>query len=115
MTTSLQVTKSGFAAALPDGMRAFMPAGATWDWTIDETTEMTALTDTISSAAWVLASGLTPGVVTTTTLKSTIFITAPDTASDTPYRCTLTYTTAGGRITVKAFWLYVVDPIRFAA
>lgn len=115
MTTSLQVTKSGFAAALPDGMRAFMPAGATWDWTIDETTEMTALSDTISLATWDLASGLTPGVVVTTSVKSTIFITAPATPSDTPYRCTLTYTTAGGRVTLKAFWLYAVDPIRFSA
>lgn len=104
--------RNGFERQI-DGMRAYMPAGATWDWTIDATTEMTATSDTISSAVWALATGLTSGAITTTTVKSSIFITAPATPSATPYLCTMTYTTAGGRITPKSFWLYVLDPILF--
>jgi hypothetical protein len=95
------------------GMQAYMPAGATWDWTIDETTALTALADTIQSATWSLAEDLTGGAITTDTVKSSIFITAPATPSATPYRCTLTYTTAAGRVTPKTFLLYVLDPLLF--
>lgn len=95
----------------PDGMRATMPAGATWDWTIDASADLSATNDTIQSAIWTLETGLIAGAATTTATKSTIFITAPAVSRVAPYLCTLTYQTVGGRITPKAFWLFVVDPI----
>lgn len=96
-----------------EGMVAEMPAGATWDWTVDESAQL-ALdgNDTIASAVWALDVGVSAGVIITTITKSSCFITAV-TASDTPYRCTVTYTTTGGRVTVRAFWLYVRDPVLF--
>lgn len=104
--------RNGFER-LKTGMKAYMPAGATWDWTIDESAAMAALSDTIQSATWALATGITGGAVDTNTTKSSIFITAPATPSATPYRCTLTYTTAAGRVTPKTFLLYVLDPLLF--
>lgn len=98
-----------------NGMRASMPAGATWDWVIDLSNEMTATSDTILSATWTLAAGLTAGTVTTTTTRCVIFITAPATPSVTPYLVSLKYVTAGGRTTPKNFYLYVSDPILFTA
>lgn len=97
-----------------EGMIAEMPAGATWDWTFDESDRL-ALdgNDTIVSAVWLLDPGVTAGVIVTTTTKSSCFITAAA-ASDTPFRATLTYTTAGGRVTPRAFLLYVIDPLLFA-
>jgi hypothetical protein len=96
-----------------EGMIAEIPAGATWDWSVDESAQLAFDgDDTIVSAVWALDAGIVAGVIVTTTTKSSCFITA-GAASDTPYRCTLTYTTAGGRITVRAFWLYVIDPILF--
>lgn len=102
------------------GKEAYQPAGTTLDWTIDESAEMTATTDTINSStvAWALeaaavAAGWVLGAITTTTTRSSVFITAPAAPSSTPYRCTLTYQTLGGRTRVKAFWLYVIDPILF--
>lgn len=98
-----------------DGMRAEMPAGATWDWTRDESAQMTFDGDSIVSGTvnWDLELGLVMGAIVPSPTKSTVFITAPATPRDAPYRCTLTYTTVGGRTTVAAFWMYVLDPILF--
>lgn len=106
--------------ARPGGREAYQPAGTTLDWTVDESAEMTATSDTIntSTVAWALETGATAagwalGASVNTTTRSAVFITAPATANNTPYRCTLTYQTTGGRTRVKAFWLLVVDPILF--
>lgn len=96
-----------------EGMIAEIPAGSTWDWSVDESAQL-ALDgdDTIVSAVWSLDAGIVAGAIVTTTTKSSCFISAA-LASDTPFRCMLTYTTTGGRTTVRAFWLYVLDPILF--
>lgn len=106
--------------ARPGGREAYQPAGTTLDWSVDDSAEMTATSDTIntSTVAWALetgaeAAGWTLGVSVKTTTRVSIFITAPATASNTPYRCTLTYQTTGGRTRVKAFWLRAIDPILF--
>ena len=97
------------------GREAYQPAGTTLDWTIDESAEMAATTDTINTASvvWTLPVGLTAGTIVNTTTKSSIFIAAPADPVSEPYRCTLTFQTTGGRTRVKAFWLYVLDPILF--
>lgn len=103
------------------GREAHQPAGTTLDWSVDESAEMTATSDAINTAtvAWVLddaatAAGWVLGASTNTATRSSVFITAPATATATSYRCTLTFQTTGGRTRVKAFWLRVADPILFS-
>ena len=102
------------------GREAYQPAGTTLDWSVDESREMTATSDTINTAtvAWALeaaatAAGWALGAITNTATRSSVLITAPTVATATPYRCTLTFQTTGGRTRTKAFWLRVVDPILF--
>ena len=104
----------GIFSVEDDALQAEMPAGATWDWTRNEANQL-ALdnNDTITSASWALEQGLVAGAIVPTSTSSTIFITAPATPRDTPYRCTLTYTTAEGRVTPRAFFMYVRDPVLF--
>lgn len=94
-------------------MEASMPAGATWDWTVDMTEELTETSDTITGVAWSLQNGLTSGIIVNTGYKSSIFITAPNTPSNTPYLCTVVFTTAGGRVTPRAFMMYILNPLEF--
>lgn len=98
-----------------NGREAYQPAGTTLDWTVDESAEMAATNDEINTASvvWLLGAGLSQGITSNTTTKCTVFITAPAIPNNLPYRCTLTYQTTGGRTRVKAFWLYVLDPILF--
>ncbi len=104
----------------PSGREAYQPAGTTLDWSVDETRELSRTSDTINVAtvSWALESAATTagwglGAIVNTTTQSSVFVTAPATVSNTPYRCTLTYQTTGGRTRIKAFWLRVVDPILF--
>lgn len=104
----------------PSGREAYQPAGTTLDWSVDESKEMAKTFDTInaSTVAWELdaaaiAAGWTLGAITNTATQSSVFISAPGTATAAPHRCTLTYQTIGGRTRKKAFWLRVVDPILF--
>lgn len=104
----------------PSGREAYQPAGTTLDWSVDESKEMAKTSDTIntSTVAWALDAAATTagwvlGAIVNTPTKSSVFVTAPATATATSYRCTLTFQTTGGRTRKKAFWLRVVDPILF--
>lgn len=98
-----------------EGRVAEHPAGATLDWGLDESSEMARTGDSINTAtvAWNIPAPLTPGAIVNTATRSSIFIAAPAIPSDEPYRITLTYQTTGGRTRIRAFWLYVIDPILF--
>lgn len=108
------VAREAFKAT-SEGRVAEHPAGAVLDWSVDEAREMARTGDSINTAtvAWNIPAPLTPGVIVNTATQSSIFIAAPATPSDEPYRCTLTFQTLGGRTRIKAFWLYVLDPILF--
>ena len=96
------------------GMVASMPAGATLDWTLDMSAVMTAESDQIVSAAWLLGDGLIAGAQSNTATSTTLFISAPAAPSRKPYLCTITYSTTGGRTVPRQFWMYVEPPINFS-
>ena len=96
-----------------NGMAAHMPAGATLDWTLDVSAIMEAESDQLVSADWILADGLASGAQVNTATATTLFISAPLIAAKTPYLCTITYTTSGGRVVPKQFLMYVLPPISF--
>lgn len=92
--------------------RAGIPAGATWDWTVDAADDLSLTGDSIAVAEWLLPAGLTAGAVVNTATRTTMLITAPPLPSPRPYPVAVRYTTAGGIVTPITFHLFVIDPAR---
>lgn len=63
--------------------------------------------DTISSVAWTVGSGLTQGTTTNTTLVATIWLSGGTAGTD--YEVTCRITTASGRVNDRTFVVRVVN------